>query len=364
MRHKKIISTVAIIALLAAGGGYAYYTQQVQQKEQLVMETFAPHFQQVDDLKTRINGQLKLQFVASNTPVAQQEELFAIVDQHIATISAHIMTLVMQTYTKDELKTKADFESGPYMDAIVNANSEINVAIKVYAQHLNRLGTLEQLRANFEQEKGANELREVITKLSNDTITPDQERLEMIADELDIPKQQAMPVLILLALSQQAIEMQNHYLNPNSANADEAYIADAVRFVELNQLDTMLENNDNFLSDASTVDFDSIRSTLKNILAAVVVKHIDPATLKELNAYFETEKAQAILAKDIALASQIGPEIKSMIEAMQNNLQAKIAQQHAAAENITEDALDAADDAAEAPEEASEETPEEALNAQ
>jgi len=330
MRHKKLISTVAIIAFLAAGGGYAYYTQQTQHKEQLVMETFAPHFQQVDDLKTRIKGQLKLQFVASNTPVEQQEALFAIVDQHIEAISDHIMTLVLETYAAGELKAKLDFESGPYMDAMVNANSEINVAIKVYAQHLNRLGTLDQLRDNFEQEKGADELREVITKLSNDTITPDQERLEMIADELNIPKQQATPVLILLALSKQAIEMQNHYLNPTFTNVDEAYIADAKRFIALNQLDTILENN-NILTDASAANFDNIRQELTHILAAVVAKHIDYEMLKKLNTYFETDKAQAILKKDIALASQIGPQIKTMIATMQNDLQTRIAQQHQAA---------------------------------
>ena len=357
MRCKKLISTVAVVAIMAAGAGFYYTTQQQSAKQQLVMETFAPHFDQVEDLKTRINGQLKLQFVASNLAEDHQQELFGIVDKHVNAISAHIMDLVLSTYTADELKAKREFESGDYMIKLLDANSEINVAVKVYAQHLNRLGTLEQLRENFNQEKGAPELREVITKLANDTTTPDQERLEMIADELGIPKPQATPVLILLALSKQAIEMQQHYLAPKFGEADAETIAAAKHFIELNHLDTMLEANDNFLADASMADFDTIRDELTNILAAVVVKHVDPETLAELNAYFETPKAQAILEKDIKLAGEIGPQIQDMIEAMQNSLKAKLVQyQEEAVAEAAEEVEEAAEDAAEIAEELAEDS--------
>lgn len=365
MRCKKVISALVIVGIVAAAAGFAWYTHKSGEKEQLAMETFAPQFNKVQDLRTRFIGQLKVKFAAEATPEDQRDELVNIVNEHLDGINAHILSAVMDTYTIEELKAKRQFESGDYMDQIMNANSEINIAIKVYAQHLNRMGTMESLRENFDQEKGANELREVILKLSNDRITPDDERLNMIAEELSIPKPQAMPVLILLALSKQAVEMQDHYLNPNFDEQDPEFVAAAQRFVELNHLDTMLEDNDNYLGDGKNADFSEVNSKLRNILASVVMKHIDHETLKELNAYFEKESAQTILKKDVKLAGEMGPRIKEMIDEMNNSLKSVIEMQAVEnvattiedqAEEIAEEAEETADEAEDAIEEAAEAT--------
>ena len=356
MRCKKVISALVIVGIVAAAAGFAWYTHKVDEKEQLAMETFAPQFNKVQDLRTRFIGQLKVKFAAEGTSEDQREELVEIVNKHLDAVNAHILEAVLDTYTVEELQSKRDFEAGEYMDQIMNANSEINVAIKVYAQHLNRIGTMESLRANFDQEKGADELREVILKLSKDRITPDEDRLNMIADELNIPKQQAMPVLILLALSKQAIEMQDHYLNPSFEGKDPEYVEAAKRYVVLNQLNTMLENNENFLSEREDADFTKINAKLENILAAVVMKHVDHETLSALNMYFETEAAQTILKKDVKLAGEMGPHIKGMIEEMNASLMKAIEMQatEEAAEIIEEEAEELADDAEEAKEEAEE----------
>lgn len=324
---KKLVSTVAIVAIIGGAAAFGMYAQKQQQKHDLVMETFSPQFKQVEMLKTRINGQLKIKFAAEPTPMAEQEDLFKIVDHHIGAINKHIMDVVMTTYTADELKAKAKFEDGNYMDKLMGANQEINLAVKVFAQHLNREGTLEALKTKFEDDDKADNLREVILKLSNDTVTPDSERLDIIAEELDMPKQQATPVLILLALSKEAVLMQQNYLKHDFATATPDHIEAAKRYVKLNHLDTLLKDNKNIVADADDQDAEQIRSELELVLAAVVTRHLDLATLNELNTYFETEQAQAIMAKDITVAQEIAPKIKEMIEAMQAALQAEMDKQ-------------------------------------
>lgn len=319
---------VSLLIVIAIGGAALMAYNLIPslngggKKQALLNSLFAPQIAQVDLIGDSMARQFAAYAQASEDVQPEQiERATEIIEQGEEAMRRQVRETLAEIYTLEELREKKRYEASALAENLEQNEREALALMHVLGKRLGRVAIMRNVEKEFSEEETEG-LKAIIADLTTNTSMPDDKRAELIADKMDMAKDQANIMLTLLSVKKADIVKEQNVMDFSAQNISAAQIERAQKYVELTRLDQVFDETvSEMVKEAAIQDaFEDARERMVTGVAHIY----DAETLEQANAYFSQDIAQRILTKDLQVATTVSPHIRTEVQKMNERLKGLI----------------------------------------